>query len=251
MRTLKLTLSYDGTRLVGWQRQAAGDSVQGVLEDALARFEGGPVTVHGAGRTDAGVHALGQVASVQVTLAHDAATLARALNAQLPEDVRVLAVEDAAPGFHARFDARSKTYRYCIRNGPVASPFERAFVWHVPQPLDLDAMRQAAACLLGRHDFSAFRSIGTEVPDAVRTLHASAIVETAGAGDGGRLLTYEVTGDGFLRHMVRAIVGTLVEVGRGWRDPAQMDALLQSRDRARAGATAPPHGLFLVRVVYD
>ena len=251
MRTLKLTLSYDGTRLVGWQRQAAGDSVQGVLEDALARFEGGPVTVHGAGRTDAGVHALGQVASVEVTFAHDAGMLARALNAQLPEDVRVLAVEDAAPGFHARFDARSKTYRYCIRNGPVASPFERAFVWHVPQPLDLDAMRQAAACLLGRHDFSAFRSIGTEVPDAVRTLHASAIVETAGAGDGGRLLTYEVTGDGFLRHMVRAIVGTLVEVGRGWRDPAQMDALLQSRDRARAGATAPPHGLFLVRVVYD
>ena len=251
MRTLKLTLSYDGTRLVGWQRQAAGDSVQGVLEDALARFEGGPVTVHGAGRTDAGVHALGQVASVQVTLAHDAATLARALNAQLPEDVRVLAVEDAPPGFHARFDARSKTYRYCIRNGPVASPFERAFVWHVPQPLDLEAMRHAASRLLGRHDFSAFRSIGTEVPDAVRTLHASAIVETAGAGDGGRLLTYEVTGDGFLRHMVRAIVGTLVEVGRGWRDPAQMDALLQSRDRARAGATAPPHGLFLVRVVYD
>ena len=255
MRILKLTLAYDGTRLVGWQRQAAGDSVQGVLEDALARFEGGPVTVHGAGRTDAGVHALGQVASVEVTFAHDPATLARALNAQLPDDVRVLAVEDAAPGFHARFDARSKTYRYCIRNGPVASPFERPFAWHVPQPLDVEAMRQAASRLLGRHDFSAFRSIGTDVADSVRTLHASAIVETAGAipwlGDDGPLLTYEVTGDGFLRHMVRAIVGTLVEVGRGWRDPAQMDALLQSGDRARAGATAPPHGLFLVRVVYD
>ena len=269
MRTLKLTLSYDGSRLVGWQRQAEGESVQGVLEDALARFEGGPVTVHGAGRTDAGVHALGQVASVEVTFAHDPATLARALNAQLPDDVRVLAVEDAAPGFHARFDARSKTYRYCIRNGPVASPFERAFVWHVPQPLDVEAMRQAASRLLGRHDFSAFRSIGTHAPDAVRTLHASAVVETPGAvpwllstattspsasrcsSDGGRVLTYEVTGDGFLRHMVRAIVGTLVEVGRGWRDPAQMDALLQSGDRARAGATAPAQGLFLVRVVYD
>jgi tRNA pseudouridine38-40 synthase len=148
-----------------------------------------------------------------------------------------------------------KTYRYCIRNGPVASPFERPFVWHVPQPLDVEAMRQAASRLLGRHDFSAFRSIGTDVPDSVRTLHASGVVETAGAvpwlGDSDRLLTYEVTGDGFLRHMVRAIVGTLVEVGRGWRDPAQMDALLQSGDRARAGATAPPHGLFLVRVVYD
>jgi tRNA pseudouridine38-40 synthase len=255
MRILKLTLAYDGTRLVGWQRQAEGDSVQGVLEDALARFEGRPVTVHGAGRTDAGVHALGQVASVEVAFTHDVSTLLRALNAQLPEDVRVLAVEEAPPGFHARFSARAKTYRYCIRNGPLASPFERAFVWHVPQPLDVDAMRQAAARLLGRHDFSVFRSIGTDVPDAVRTLHASTVVQTAGAvpwlGDTGPLLTYEVTGDGFLRHMVRAIVGTLVEVGRGWRDPARMEALLLTKDRARAGATAPPHGLFLVRVDYD
>jgi tRNA pseudouridine38-40 synthase len=255
MRTLKLTLSYDGTRLVGWQRQAEGDSVQGVLEDALARFEGRPVTVHGAGRTDAGVHAIGQVASVEVEFAHDVATLARALNAQLPEDVRVLSVEDVAPGFHARFGARSKTYHYCIRTGPLVSPFERAFVWHVPQPLDVEAMRRAASSLLGRHDFSSFRSIGTEVPDAVRTLHVSALVETPGAlpwlGDGTALLTYQVTGDGFLRHMVRAIVGTLVEVGRGWRDPAQMDALVQAKDRARAGATAPPQGLFLVRVDYD
>jgi tRNA pseudouridine38-40 synthase len=255
VRTLKLTLAYDGTRLVGWQRQAAGDSVQGVLEDALARFEGRPVIVHGAGRTDAGVHALGQVASVQVTFDHDVATLERALNAQLPEDVRVLSVEDAAPGFHARFDARSKTYRYCIRNGSIASPFERAFVWHVPQRLDVESMRQAADRLAGRHDFSAFRSIGTDVPDTVRTLHVSSIVESSGAvpwlGDAGPVLTYEVSGDGFLRHMVRAIVGTLVEVGRGWRDPAQMDDLLRSGDRARAGATAPPQGLFLVRVVYD
>jgi tRNA pseudouridine38-40 synthase len=169
--------------------------------------------------------------------------------------VRVLSVEEAAPGFHARFSARSKTYRYYIHTGAMASPFERAFVWHVPQPLDVDAMRQAASRLLGRHDFSAFRSLGTDVPDAVRTLQVSAVEEMPGAipwlGDGGALLTYEVSGDGFLRHMVRAIVGTLVEVGRGWRDPAQMDALLQSKDRARAGATAPPQGLFLVRVVYD
>jgi tRNA pseudouridine38-40 synthase len=240
---------------VGWQRQAEGDSVQGVLEEALARFEGRPVTVHGAGRTDAGVHALGQVASVRVGFGHDVATLARALNAQLPEDVRILSVEDAPPEFHARFSARSKTYRYCIRTGPVASPFDRAFVWHVPQRLDMESMRQAAARLIGRHDFSAFRSIGTDVPDAVRTLHVSSIVESSGAvpwlGDSGPVLTYEVSGDGFLRHMVRAIVGTLVEVGRGWRNPEQIDELLRSGDRARAGATAPPQGLFLVRVVYD
>jgi tRNA pseudouridine38-40 synthase len=255
VRTLKLTLSYDGTRLVGWQRQAEGESVQGVLEDALSRFEGAPVTVHGAGRTDAGVHALGQVASVEVGFAHDVSTLARALNAQLPEDVRILAVDEMPAGFHARFSARSKSYRYCIRNGPVASPFERPFVWHVPQPLDIEAMQVAASRLLGRHDFSSFRSSGTDVPDAVRTLDVSTMAETPGVlpwrGDGGVLLTYEVKGDGFLRHMVRAIVGTLVEVGRGWRDPAQMDAVLQSKDRARAGATAPAQGLFLVRVDYD
>jgi len=255
MRTLKLTLSYDGTRLVGWQRQAEGDSVQGLLEDALARFEGGPLTVHGAGRTDAGVHALGQVASAHVTFAHDVATLVRALNAQLPEDVRVLAAEDAGADFHARFDARTKTYRYLIRNGPIGSPFERAYAWHVPQRLDVVSMQRAAAALCGRHDFAAFRSIGTDVPDAIRTLLVSEVRnDRAGpvwVGDTGPLLAYEVTGDGFLRHMVRAIVGTLVEVGRGWRDPAQMDALLAAGERSRAGATAPPHGLFLVRVDYD
>jgi tRNA pseudouridine38-40 synthase len=263
MRTLKLTLSYDGSRLVGWQRQAEGDSVQGLLEEVLDRFEGAHVTVHGAGRTDAGVHALGQVASVRVTFPHDPPTLVRALNAELPEDVRVLAVEEAAPEFHARFSAQSKTYRYHVRNGPLASPFERAFVWHVPQPLDVESMRRAAAQLLGRHDFSAFRSVGTDSPDAVRTILASslssgpgsslmpAVAHAPATGDSGTLLTYEVTGDGFLRHMVRAIVGTLVEVGRGWRHPEQMDELLRARDRAAAGATAPPQGLFLVRVDYD
>jgi tRNA pseudouridine38-40 synthase len=254
MRTLKLTLSYDGTRLVGWQRQAAGDSVQALLEDALAKFEGAPVTVHGAGRTDAGVHALGQVASARVGFTHDVSTLARALNAQLPEDVRVLDVQEAADGFHARFDARSKTYRYLICNHAVAAPFERAFVWHVPQPLDVAAMRDAAARLIGRHDFAAFRSVGTDVPDSIRTLTASTVSWTPAAtriGDGAPLVTYEVSGDGFLRHMVRTIVGTLVEVGRGWRDPASIEALLRGGNRHAAGATAPPRGLFLVRVEYD
>lgn len=261
-RTLKLTVAYDGTRLVGWQRQAEGDSAQAVLEDALARFEGAPVVVHGAGRTDAGVHALGQVASVRVTCAHDVETLTRALNAQLPEDVRVLRVEEVAAEFHARFDARSKTYRYLIRNAPFATPFERAFVWLVPQPLDVAAMQQAAQSLVGTHDFAAFQSVGSVTSGTVRTLFSSRVALEPGgsvlnlAGQGGRpepgaLLVYETRGDGFLRHMVRTIVGTLVEVGRGWRGPESMAQVLGAGARAAAGATAPPHGLFLVGVDYD
>ncbi len=245
MRTLKLTVAYDGSRFVGWQRQAAGESIQGLLEAALAPFEGAPVTVHGAGRTDAGVHALGQVASVRVTFAHDAATLTRALNARLPADVRVLAVADVPAGFHARFSARGKTYQYRIRNAPIAMPFERAYAWHVPEPLAAEAMAAAAAVLIGRHDFAAFRSTGADVTTTVRTLTRSEWT------DEDRLLTYHVAGDGFLRHMVRAIVGTLVEVGRGWRTPEAVAALLRGGGRADAGPTAPPHGLFLAAVDYD
>jgi len=245
MRTLKLIVAYDGTRFVGWQRQAEGESIQGVLEEALARFEGGPVTVHGAGRTDAGVHALAQVASVRVTCTHDTATLTRALNAQLPEDVRVLHVEEADAEFHARFSARSKTYRYVIRNAPLAMPFERAYVWHLPERLNVDAMGQAAGMVAGTHDFAAFQSVGTETPGSVRTILRSELraIEPS-------LLAYEVTGEGFLRYMVRALTGTLVEIGRGWRDPTSMRDLLDGGRRADAGATAPPHGLFLVAVDY-
>jgi tRNA pseudouridine38-40 synthase len=246
MRVLKLTLAYDGTRFVGWQRQAQGESIHGLLEDALARFEGGPVTVHGAGRTDAGVHALAQVASAAVHCRHETGALRRGLNAALPGDVRVTAVEDAAAGFHARFSARRKTYRYVIRTTPVASPFDRAFCWHLPAALDTSAMRQAAAALVGTHDFAAFRSAGGEVDTTVRTITRSQLTcDTAG------LVSYEIEGDGFLRHMVRAVVGTLVEIGRGWRDPASMEGVIAGRRRADAGATAPPHGLFLVRVDYD
>lgn len=244
-RTLKITLAYDGTRFVGWQRQAEGESIQGLLEDALAKFEGGPVTAHGAGRTDAGVHARGQVASAAVSFPHPVDTLVRALNAQLPEDIRVLEVADAPADFHARFSARSKAYRYQLRAGSVGDPFTRAFVWQLAERLDVAAMREAAAKLIGTHDFAAFQSAGTETSTTVRTITRSDILL------GGADMAYEIAGDGFLRHMVRAIVGTLVEIGRGWRPPASMAQLVDGGTRAEAGATAPPHGLCLVRVDYD
>jgi tRNA pseudouridine38-40 synthase len=260
-RTLKLTVAYDGTRLVGWQRQAAGDSVQALLEDVLARFEGAPVVVHGAGRTDAGVHALGQVASVRLTCGHDTHKLTRALNAELPGDVRVLSVDEMPDEFHARFRSSGKTYRYLVRSALFVSPFERPFAWHVPQPLDVTAMQRAAEALIGRHDFAAFQSAGSDATDSVRTVFEShlrdepASASTPGRGldhaSTGHRLVYEIRGDGFLRHMVRTIVGTLVEVGRGWRKPDTMIDLLRDRRRADAGPTAPPHGLFLVSVDYD
>ena len=258
-RTLKITLAYDGARFVGWQRQARGESIQGLLEAALARFEGAPVVVHGAGRTDAGVHALGQVASAVLTCGHEPDAIRRGLNAQLPDDVRVLAVAEEAAEFHARFSTRGKTYRYLIRAGGIAIPFERTAVWHVPETLDAAAMARAAESLVGRHDFAAFRSAGDRVRSTERTLRRSTIAAPAGgSGPGGDipgagvLLAYEVEGDGFLRHMVRAIVGTLVEVGRGWRAPDSIASLLEpATPRGKAGATAPAHGLYLIRVDYD
>jgi tRNA pseudouridine38-40 synthase len=272
MRVLKLTIAYDGTRFVGWQRQAEGESIQGLIEEALARFEGAAVTLHGAGRTDAGVHALGQVASARVTFTHDVGKLTRALNAQLPDDVRVLSAEDAPPDFHARFSARAKTYCYQLRAGGVASPFDRAYVWNLPEALDVPAMQEAAAHLVGTHDFAAFRSTGTDVATTVRTITVSHLRTLAPShprtlapshlrtlapshprtfAPSHPLLLYKATGTGFLRHMVRAIVGTLVEIGRGWRSPDDMAALLAGGTRAEAGATAPPHGLFLAGVDYD
>jgi tRNA pseudouridine38-40 synthase len=258
MRVLKLTVAYDGTAYVGWQRQAEGTSIQGLLESILADMDGAPVAVAGAGRTDAGVHALGQVASARMRTALDVETLRRAVNARRPPDVRVLDVEARADDFHARFSARGKRYRYLMATGPVISPFASRYVWHVPGRLDRAAMQQAAATLVGTHDFAAFQSTGTSVPHAVRTLAEAMVSEVTGTpppplggevAPGGSLIALEVEADGFLRHMVRAIAGTLVEVGGGRRDP-DLRALIASADRASGGPTAPAHGLWLVHVLY-
>ena len=247
MPVFKLTLAYDGTGLVGWQRQTAGVSVQGLLEDACAELDGRPVAVAGAGRTDAGVHALRQVASLILERTLDPGTVVRALNARLPPAVRVLEALPMPDGFHARFDARRKSYRYRIANGPVLSPFERAYVWHVPAPvLNLGAMAEAATALEGAHDFKAFQGTGSEIHGTERELYLARV-----AREDTGVITVDLAGSGFLRHMVRNIVGTLVEVGRGRRSPAWVAEVLKAGDRALAGQTAPAAGLFLVSVEYE
>jgi tRNA pseudouridine38-40 synthase len=248
MPSFKIVLAYDGTDCVGWQRQASGTSIQGLLEDALRALDDRAVTVTGAGRTDAGVHALGQVAAFSLERAIDAGTLVRAMNARLPDAVRVLSAGEVAPAFNPRFDARAKTYRYRIWNGAVLSPFERRYAWHVPGALDANAMDAAARRLEGRHDFAAFQAAGSEVATTERTVFSSKLFTTNLGGD---LICYEITGDGFLRHMVRSIVGTLVEIGRGRRRVEWIDDVLASRDRAAAGPTVPATGLFLVSVDYE
>jgi tRNA pseudouridine38-40 synthase len=247
MRTLKLTIQYDGTNYVGWQRQTTGVSIQALIEDALAPIEGAPVVVHGAGRTDAGVHALAQVASVSVTATLDATTVGRALNAVLPDDVRILDVEEMSADFHARFSAVAKTYEYRIVNAPFVSAFLSKYVWHIPQPLDADAMRAAAEPIVGRHDFAAFQAVGSVIHSTERTIEA---IEWETGGRFDRPLVMRLTGDGFLRHMVRSIAGTLVEVGAGRWEEARFRQILESRSRAQAGPTAPAQGLFLVSVRY-
>jgi tRNA pseudouridine38-40 synthase len=248
MTGFKLTLAYDGTEFVGWQRQANGRSVQALLEEALSRVEGAPVTVVGAGRTDAGVHALGQVASVTLKNGLAALVLRRALNATLPPDVRVVAVEQVSPDFNARFAVQSKTYRYRLVCGEFISPFDRRFAWHLPASLDVAEMQRAAPRLEGRHDFAAFRSAGSDVTTTERTVFSSQLTLVKAAEN--EEIFYEVTGDGFLRHMVRAVVGTLVEVGVGRLKADDLIEILATRDRHRAGPTAPAHGLFLVAVSY-
>ena len=244
MRTIKLVIAYDGTDFVGWQRQGKGVSVQGAIEEALTAIDGAPVTLHGAGRTDSGVHALAQVATARIASPIADARLARALNAHLPESIRVTGLSTVPDGFHARFSAVSKAYEYRIWNARTLPPFIRLYAWHIIEPLDLAAMREGTRAVVGEHDFAAFRSARGVNHTTVRAITA------AGWKSDGAALTFEIAGTGFLRYMVRSLVGTLVEIGRGARPPGDMARLLASGDRSAAGRTAPALGLFLVKVDY-
>ncbi|HCO62360.1 MAG TPA: tRNA pseudouridine(38-40) synthase TruA [Clostridiales bacterium] len=241
----KLTIQYDGTRYDGWQRQGNTDNtIQGKLESVLSRMAGQRVEVQGAGRTDAGVHALGQVASVRLPQSPTPQEVLSYANRYLPEDIAVVAAEAAHPRFHARLSARGKCYRYQLHLGPVPDVFSRRYHYRLPGPLDLQAMRQAAALLTGTHDFRSFCSNKRYKKSTVRTIR-SITVEAQGPA-----LTLTYQGDGFLYNMVRILTGTLIEVGQGQREARSMPQILAALDRTAAGHTAPAQGLSLVEVYY-
>jgi tRNA pseudouridine38-40 synthase len=241
---LKITIEYDGTGYCGWQIQPNGESIQAVLERAISTFFGTPIRITGSGRTDAGVHALGQVANFRVDKEHDRHRILRGLNALTPPDITIKEIEIVADAFDARRDGRSRVYEYHILNRLTSSPFYLNRAWHVHEELDRAAMRTAISCLLGEHDFSSFRAAGCEAMHPIRKVYRSSLEQR------GELLVYTIEATAFLRHMVRNIVGTLVEVGRGLRPAESFRDLLEARDRTQAGPTAPPQGLYLIEVKY-
>ncbi len=241
---LKLTLEYDGGNYSGWQLQPRHDSIQGRIEAALERIFSTPVRVYGSGRTDAGVHARGQVASISIPRPFDPAELQRALNAMLPADIVVLDISPAPDDFDPRRAARSRVYEYRVLNRKVASAFEYRYSWLVRERLDLAAMNCAARIFVGEHDFAAFRSLGTEVRTTVRRVIASRWTRDAD------VVLYRVEATSFIRHMVRAMVAAMVEVGRGKLTADQIATILAARNRQAAPANAPPGGLYLVEVRY-
>ena len=240
-------MEYDGTAYHGWQLQKGPPTIQGAMERVLAAILKAPTRVHGAGRTDSGVHATGQVAHFEARWRHSTDALQRACNALLPPDIAVRSIQPVTDDFHARHSARTKTYVYQILSHPVPSPLKRLYWWHIPERLDVLKMAEAAEVLRGSHDFSAFGSPTDGTPSTVREILAAEW--EAKLHDG--TLAFTIQGTGFLRYMVRSLVGTLVMVGRGKMLPEQLHRVLKSRNRALAGPTAPAYGLCLVSVEYD
>jgi tRNA pseudouridine38-40 synthase len=248
MRNLKLVLAYDGAEFSGWQVQPDAATIQGTLASAIGRVSGENVLPQGSGRTDAGVHALAQVATFAIESPILAEKLVKALNDILPPSIRVLQATEAPPEFHARKSVRGKTYRYRIYRGAICPPFLARYVWHYPYPLDEDAMRQAAALVVGEHDFTSFAAVdperGREEASNVRRVFASSWERH------GDELVYTIRGSGFLHHMVRNLVGTFVLAGKGTLPPSDLARILGARNRSAAGPTAPASGLYLVSVEY-
>lgn len=245
LRNVRLTLEYDGTRYAGWQVQENAPTIQGTLEAALAKLLKGPVRVTGSGRTDAGVHALAQVANFRTSARVPLRGFFHGLNSLLPPDVTVRRVEEVPLDFDSRRSAKEKAYQYFLHVGRAPSAFARRTSWELARPLNLEAVREAARTFVGSHDFGAFRAAGCDAPHSVRTVHAMSVEER------GDFVEIGVRGTGFLRHMVRIMVGTLVEIGLGRQPPQIVAELLRCCDRDRAGRTAPPQGLFLAEVRYE
>jgi len=243
-RNIKIILEYDGTAYAGWQYQKNALSIQQVVEEVIEQLTGRRSTVIAAGRTDSGVHALGQVANFKTDSSIPIERWPYAMNALLPEDIRVKCAEEAALSFHARFDAKGKLYRYCIWNAPYSSALLRHLCLHIAKPLDIEAMKAASRYLIGTHDFSSFQASGSSARDTIRTLWDLDIQKD------DSMINISVSGNGFLYNMVRIIVGTLIDVGLSRLTPQDVKAILDSRDRKKASKTAGPHGLYLVEVYY-
>jgi tRNA pseudouridine38-40 synthase len=250
MRNLKLILAYDGSEFAGWQVQPDAVSVQGTLASAIGRITGEKVLPQGSGRTDAGVHALAQVATFATESSVPTANFVKALNDILPASVRVLEVEEAAPDFHARKSARAKTYRYRIYRAAICPPFLARYLWHYPFPLDEQAMVQAAGLVEGEHDFTSFAAVDPERGrEGMPVSNLREIFSSSWERQGDEFV-YTVRGSGFLHHMVRNLVGTFILVGKGTLQAADVTRILEARNRSAAGATAPASGLYLVNVEY-
>lgn len=244
MKNIQLIIAYKGTRYAGWQRQPNAVTVEEVLTETIEAVTKEKITLYGSGRTDAGVHALGQCANFHTGSSVPPGRFAAALNARLPQDIRILSSGEAPEGFHSRYSAKGKVYTYQLYLNPVLSPFYAEYSWHRDYPVDIDRMKEASAAFLGEHDFRGFMSAGSSVKNTVRTINAITFEAE------GPLVRITYSGNGFLYNMVRIMTGTLVEIGSGRTDGADLPEIIRSGDRTRAGITAPAQGLFLKRVCY-
>lgn len=245
MRNLKLVIEYDGTHYQGWQVQRHAPTIQGIIEEKLEILTGEKIHLIGSGRTDAGVHALGQVANFKTESQLGVGSIQKALNHLLPYDIVIMSVEETYDRFHARKDSKSKVYEYRILNQDLRSVFLHGYAWHIPQKLNLSEMKNATRLLIGEHDFSAFRTVGSSTRTCVRR-----VIQAQWKNPLDGLICFEIEANGFLKQMVRSMVGTLVEVGKGKIDQEEFRKILESNDRKKAGPTAPAHGLFLKEVKY-